>query len=661
MISRKIMNSLKITLNNCFGIGTFYHTFDLSKGHVIMIYAPNGTMKTSFARSFLSFENKHNPEDLIDETKKSSYSFILDGNRLTNNQVYVYKTEDNQIEPNGIRHVEENNILSFVSDFQIIEKYHEILKPIEGLFFKIGERFKSYSKIKRPLEDEFLKVFKAKGVLAKYDSLYKAFEEFKIFNFNNCDFSNVCYSDIFDDHETSLKYIRQNIDILLTPIGNIRKQVKIDNYNRWDRLCEIVDTNLYIRKKICDLESLRKDLLLYFVKLEKELIFQFCTLYNSKLNQLQKIVDIVDKDKEAWNKIRSTFSNRFHVPYMLEISNKAEAVLNKSLLHINYLYRDSNGIIQYKSKEHFLNFISTGEKRAYYLLLNLFEIEKRKERKEPQIIVIDDIAESFDYKNKYAIVEYLAELRRQDNFILIILTHNFDFYRTVQSRLDVKNIFIASKDKNRCITLKNGKYVKDIIKNELIRNAHITKYMIALIPFVRNIVEYTKGGDSSEYKLLTAYLHMQNTTKSLTLESLYKTICSNIAVGEMSKENISAGNYFNELIKLANNILSSNDDISITNKLVLSIAIRLTAEDFIYNSLPKEVLNNIENNKDFTFFLFDEYKSIFRHKGNNCSVLTKVLMMTSENIHLNNFMFEPIIDLSLEYLKKLFNEVKTLR
>lgn len=655
------MNSLKITLINCFGIGTFNHTFDLSKGHVIMIYAPNGTMKTSFARSLLSFENKHNPEDLIDETKKSSYSFILDGNRLTNNQVYVYKTEDNQIEPNGIRHVEENNILSFVSDFQIIEKYNEILKPIEGLFLKIGERFKSYSKIKRPLEDEFLKVFKAKGVLAKYDSLYKAFEEFKIFNFNNCDFSNVCYSDIFDDHETSLKYIRNNIDILLTPIGNIRKQVKIDNYNRWDRLCEIVDTNLYIRKKICDLESLRKDLLLYFVKQEKELIFQFCTLYNSKLNQLQKIVEIVDKDKEAWNKIRSTFSNRFHVPYMLEISNKAEAVLNKSLLHINYLYRDSNGIIQYKSKEHFLNFISTGEKRAYYLLLNLFEIEKRKERKGPQIIVIDDIAESFDYRNKYAIIEYLADLQDCKNFILIILTHNFDFYRTIHSRLDVSNIFIANKDKERNILLQDGSYVRDIIKNKLIKNIGNPKYLIALIPFVRNIVEYTKGNKSKDYIELTAYLHVKSETKSLTMGDLMRIITDNIYLSHKTFISNANKKYIDCLFYEAEEVQKSDNIIAVENKLVLSMALRIIVESYMKGYLDGKIDEYQDIRSNQTKFLFEKYQQYYPHKEKECEIIRKVLMLTSENIHINNFMFEPIIDLSLDELKVLYNEVKSLK
>jgi len=31
--------------------------------------------------------------------------------------------------------------------------------------------------------------------------------------------------------------------------------------------------------------------------------------------------------------------------------------------------------------------------------------------------------------------------------------------------------------------------------------------------------------------------------------------------------------------------------------------------------------------------------------------------MTPENIHLNSFMYEPILDLSAQHLKKLYNKV----
>ena len=43
-----------------------------------------------------------------------------------------------------------------------------------------------------------------------------------------------------------------------------------------------------------------------------------------------------------------------------------------------------------------------------------------------------------------------------------------------------------------------------------------------------------------------------------------------------------------------------------------------------------------------------------------CLLMNKVLMLTSENIHMNNFMFEPLVDISILYLKQLYEEVKEL-
>lgn len=41
-------------------------------------------------------------------------------------------------------------------------------------------------------------------------------------------------------------------------------------------------------------------------------------------------------------------------------------------------------------------------------------------------------------------------------------------------------------------------------------------------------------------------------------------------------------------------------------------------------------------------------------------IIQKVLMITPENIHINSFMFEPILDISLDHLYTCFEEIKNL-
>ena len=57
-----------------------------------------------------------------------------------------------------------------------------------------------------------------------------------------------------------------------------------------------------------------------------------------------------------------------------------------------------------------LDVLSQGKRRALYLLNIIFELEKIKATGKECVLIINDIADSFDYKNKYVIIEYFYEL-----------------------------------------------------------------------------------------------------------------------------------------------------------------------------------------------------------------------------------------------------------
>jgi hypothetical protein len=58
--------------------------------------------------------------------------------------------------------------------------------------------------------------------------------------------------------------------------------------------------------------------------------------------------------------------------------------------------------------------------------------------------------------------------------------------------------------------------------------------------------------------------------------------------------------------------------------------------------------------------LFSKFKAMFPGETEALRVLERVMLMTPENIHLNSFMYEPIIDMSDEYLKQLYRDVLAL-
>lgn len=72
----------------------------------------------------------------------------------------------------------------------------------------------------------------------------------------------------------------------------------------------------------------------------------------------------------------------------------------------------------------------------------------------------------------------------------------------------------------------------------------------------------------------------------------------------------------------------------------------------------QSIVEDIFCKKNQSAWLIKAYKENINDERMN--ILEIVAMITPENIHLNSFMFEPILDMSLKYLYKIYNEIKLL-
>ena len=61
------MNTLKLEMENCYGIQKIQQDIDFSKNNVAVIYAPNGTMKSSFAKTFEAIRDGKTVEEVMSE------------------------------------------------------------------------------------------------------------------------------------------------------------------------------------------------------------------------------------------------------------------------------------------------------------------------------------------------------------------------------------------------------------------------------------------------------------------------------------------------------------------------------------------------------------------------------------------------------------------
>lgn len=131
------MKKINCKLKNCFGIDYFEHQFNFSKTNSIAIYARNGLMKTSFAKTFKKIqENKLNDiKDEIFETK-SSIDIKVDDIDIDKEEIFVINSFED--------YYESDSIADLLVDEKIKKKISDLLKEKN----KILKRLEKYSGLK---------------------------------------------------------------------------------------------------------------------------------------------------------------------------------------------------------------------------------------------------------------------------------------------------------------------------------------------------------------------------------------------------------------------------------------------------------------------------------------------------------------------------------
>ena len=85
------MSTLKINFENCYGIRKLKREFVFSEEYsTFSIYASNGTMKTSFAKTFEDISKEHKPQDLVFSDRKTVCEIKLDNELIDNGKNICY-------------------------------------------------------------------------------------------------------------------------------------------------------------------------------------------------------------------------------------------------------------------------------------------------------------------------------------------------------------------------------------------------------------------------------------------------------------------------------------------------------------------------------------------------------------------------------------------
>lgn len=409
---------------------------------------------------------------------------------------------------------------------------------------------------------------------------------------------------------------------------------------------------------LANMGKFKEDVWTAYLKASAEHYFALLEKQEAAEAEMRRIEEQAAAQSTQWEDVIRIFNDRFTVPFKLKAENKVQVMLGQDrLLVLGFSFDDGAASVDVE-KNQLMRVLSTGELKAFYVLNVIFEIEVRRKAGQKTLFVVDDIADSFDYKNKYAIIEYLRDIADNADFRQLLLTHNFDFFRTVASRyVNRTRLFMAIRS-SEDVKLEGAYGVNNVFAHWKTNFFGDATKKIACIPFIRNIIEYTQSIQDTKYLQLTSMVHVKEGSEAITvgeLDDIFRQV-----FGQQGASQNPDTTVFQLIMDTAEACLNAPQGVNFENKIVLSIAIRLLGEKFMVSKIndPAFVAGiNINQTNE----LYKRYRELPQMEVASNDVLRQVMLMTPESIHLNSFMYEPILDMADDHLKRLYGKVKVLQ
>ena len=726
------MKQVSVALEHCYGINKLDYTFDFSTESVYAIYAPNGSMKSSFAQAFKDMSQGAPSKDRIFPARASVRNIKDEtGADLLPDSILVLPPYEE------IFARDERTSLLLVND-KLRKEYEQLHVGIEQAQEALLKALRTQSGSKKELQKEISSAFtstddkfipallrikdEALGLkdapfadvkydtifddkvlaflstkdfrtaiadyITKYNELLAASTFFKkgVFEYYNAatiaksladnGFFEAKHSVSFNNGKTvEIKTVKQLEEMITKEKDDITKDKDLKKkFAEIDRLLtknvtvrefqSYLTRNVALLPHLSNVATFKEDIWKSYLKANGDLLRDLIAKVQAAADRENRIKEQAAKERTLWESVIELFNDRFFVPFKLQVKNREAVILGyEDIPTLEFIFEDSGGRAPVE-RTTLLQALSQGEKKALYVLNIMFEVEARRKEKKETLFVVDDVADSFDYKNKYAIIQYLKDITTEPPFRQIILTHNFDFFRTLKARLwpslrSEHCLMVRKKESgpDAGISFHKAKGVQNVFIKEWKPNFFTDQSKkIAAITFTRNIVEYTNSSADAKFVTLTALLHWKNDTPGILeeqLDDIYAKVFNVVAPAPTHKPVI-------DIIEAeAKKCLTQGSEARFEQKIVLAIAIRLAADKFMIAKIADQPwMNAIPRNQ--TTALLDRFEHDFPKEEGAVRTLRNVVLMTPENIHLNSFMYEPIVDMSDEHLKKLYKDVIAL-
>lgn len=143
------MKKVTVTARHCYGIPSLEHTFDFSNNNApVVIYAPNGLMKTSLAKSARDYSQGNDPKDEVFPERSSTFALEdEEGNAVRPESVFVVDSINEKYQSERISTLLASEALK--SEYDSI--YSEIAEKLESFLKNLRKK----SGVKKGIEQTF--------------------------------------------------------------------------------------------------------------------------------------------------------------------------------------------------------------------------------------------------------------------------------------------------------------------------------------------------------------------------------------------------------------------------------------------------------------------------------------------------------------------------
>ncbi len=729
-------DKLKLNLHYCYGIMKLETELEF-KHKGFAIYAPNGVMKTSFAKTMIDISSGNTPKDLHFPYRESTFEVTLNGKEISKDEILVVKSYDDEFSS--------GQVSTLLANAELRARYEKVHRSIGEAKKALDKSLKRVSGLGEKSRESIDPIIEELFGGSYYEALANIEDELN--EAQQSGLSNANFKTLFDpkvqeflaneDVAAAVADFAQKYDEITetSPIlrrsfqyhnaTQVQQQLESNNFFRAGHRISLADKNTDYREEVSsdqslrdrieveksriltdqelnekfnllnakfknrelqnfrdyitenkqilpmlkDMRSLKRELWVQYLLLANSEYRELVSVYRSGQSALAEITAEAVNSRGDWDAVVADFNRRFlYLPFELSIENKADAILKGSAPSIGFIIREAGSERRYapSEKQELLRALSTGESRALYLLDIMYEVFVCRKSRSKTLFVFDDISDSFDYKNKFAVIDFLHDVTRVEDssFLAIILTHNFDFLRTVASRE-----ICPAHQCRLAFRAVDGIRLEPFAQSDIQNPFHKWRgrlaepsVLIAYIPFLRNLIEYTLGDKDSEgkqsidYLQLTRMLHFKDETAALTLRD-YKAVFEGHLTSCKFPDVALDESVLNCIFSAADSCEKVGEGVNLEHKIVLSIAIRIWAERYMIAKIrSNEATYDVA--KKQTGELFQAFKDQFNNQTEEIGLLRRVNLITPANIHINAFMYEPILDMGIGELVALYQDVK---